>query len=189
MLRFLYKTQLLSLLLFSRQFSESQATNNNRFVTPTEDLVYTRSGKMAGYYTLTMKTLAVILVCVLVMFDAVQAEGCTTYGTFGYVYILKEKNGYYYKIGGTTNPGERISRLQTGNPRKLEYVRGYAADDCLQAEKLAHKSVTPTYNAKLGGGTEWFHVVGNNNHNDFLQRIHHAVLDKKNNFNAYQFWP
>lgn len=135
-----------------------------------------------------MKTLAVILVCVLVMFDAVQAEGCNRRGTSGFVYILQEGNGDYYKIGGSTDPNTRLSKLQTGNPRQLEYVRLYASADCLQAENLAHNLVTATYSANLGGGTEWFHVEGNNR-NDFLQRIHNAVLNNQNNFQAYQFWP
>jgi hypothetical protein len=136
-----------------------------------------------------MKTLAVILLCVLVMFDAVQAEGCNAYGTSGYVYVLRETNGDYYKIGSTIDPNKRLSKLQTGNPRPLEYVRAYTAADCLQAENLAYNSVTPTYSANLGGGNEWFHVVGVNNRNDFLQRIHGAILNNQNNFQANQFWP
>ena len=155
----------------------------------TQTEVRTKSAKVTGYYIIsTMKTLALIFVCVLMMFDAVQAQGCNEYGTTGYVYILKERNEDYYKIGSTTDPNTRVSNLQTGNPRKLEYVRIYVADDCLQAENLAYNSVTPTYSANLGGGTEWFHVV-DNNRNDFLQRIHDAVLDPQNDFHALQLWP
>ena len=136
-----------------------------------------------------MKTLAVIFVCVLMMFDAVQAEGCNKYGVSGYVYILKEEYGNYYKIGSTTDYAKRVSKLQAGNPWKLEDVRLYVAADCLQAENLAYNSVTPTYSANLGGGTEWFHVVGEDPLNDFLQRIHNAVLHPHNDFQANQFWP
>ena len=160
--------------------------NCNRFVTQTE--VRMRSVKVSEYIS-TMKILAVIFVCVLMMFDAVQAVGCNQYGTTGYVYILKERNEDYYKIGSSTDPDTRVSKLQTGNPRKLEYIRIYKATDCKQAEDLAKNSVKPTYNANLGGGKEWFDVAGNNNRNDFLQRIHDAVLDEDNNFQAYQFWP
>ena len=159
--------------------------NCNRFVIQTED--HTRSGKVAGYYIIsTMKTLTVILVCVLMMFDAVQAEGCNQNGVTGNVYILKERNEDYFKIGATTDLIKRLSNLQTGNPRELEYVRIYLTDDCLRAEQLAKGSVTPTYRTNLGGGTEWFHV-GADNRDNFLQHINNAVLH--NNFQAYQFWP
>ena len=149
-----------------------------------------RSSKVTGYYIIsTMKTLAIIFVCVLMIFDAVQAEGCNQYGVSGYVYIVKERNEDYYKIGASTDPATRVSNLQTGNPRRLDYVRLYRATDCLQAENVAKNSVTPTYNANLGGGTEWFHVVGEDPLNDFLQRIHNAVLHPHNDFQANQFWP
>ena len=162
--------------------------NCNRFVTQIE--VCTKNSKVTGYYIIsTMKILAVIFVCVLMMFDAVQAEGCNQYGVSGYVYILKEENGDYYKIGSTTDYGKRVSDLQTGNPRKLEDVRIYEAADCLQAENLAYNSVTPMYSANLGGGKEWFHVVGEGPLNNFLQSIHNAVLNQRNNFQANQVWP
>ena len=83
-----------------------------------------------------MKTLAIILVStlgVLAMFDAVQADndiGCNEYGKSGYVYIIQEGNGDYYKIGGTSDLIKRLSDLQTGNPRKLDWVRVYTASDC-----------------------------------------------------------
>ena len=37
----------------------------------------------------------------------------------------KEEGGGYYKIGYSKNPKKRLSRLQMGNPRKLEIVFRY----------------------------------------------------------------
>ena len=184
-----YKCMLISLTLifisqpsYVIQLLPESKINCNQFVTQTE--VRTRNLKVSEYIS-TMKILAIIFVCILTMFDAVQAQGCTQYETDGYVYIVKEENGDYYKIGASTDVATRVYNLQTGNPRKLEYVRLYRVTDCLQAENVAYNSVT-RYCANLGGGTEWFHVVGNNNRDDFLERIHTEVL-KQYYFHAWYY--
>ena len=140
-----------------------------------------------------MKTLATILVSTLgalAMFDATRADddiGCNEYGKSGFIYIIREDQGEYYKIGGASDLGQRLSNLQTGNPRRLNFERVYVAGDCKHAENLAANRVE-NYSANLGGGTEWFHVEANNL-GDFLQSVHDAILDQHNDFQAYQYWP
>jgi hypothetical protein len=80
-----------------------------------------------------------------------------------HVYLLVEKNDddpsgkKNYKVGRSGNPGVRITNLQTGNPRKLEFVPDckIEVEDGPVAEQAA-KEALKGYKCKLGGGTEWF---------------------------------
>ena len=45
-----------------------------------------------------------------------------------YLYIIKEVEDDFWKIGITDNPKTRLRNLQTGNPRKLEIVEHYTIE-------------------------------------------------------------
>ena len=64
----------------------------------------------------------------------------------GYVYIIAEKTSAgrytgYYKVGKTQDLDVRIAELQTGNPRKLEYMKQIRVGDMDAAERSAHDAV------------------------------------------------
>ena len=79
----------------------------------------------------------------------------------GYVYMVHETrnegNPQNYKIGQSGKPEDRLSTLQTGNPRKLVEVPGCTIEvnDMSKAEKDA-KIALKSYKCTLGGGIEWF---------------------------------
>ena len=81
----------------------------------------------------------------------------------GHVYIIAEKtrkNEYtgFYKIGKTKQDlSERLRNLQTGNPRKLEYLEFVEVVDINAAESRAHAAATKRrFKSDEGGGTEWY---------------------------------
>lgn len=70
----------------------------------------------------------------------------------GYVYLIKEADGDFYKIGHTTkNPETRLKELQTGNPRLLKLIATYQTDNYKHLERLLHE----TYKKNHYSG-EWF---------------------------------
>ena len=54
---------------------------------------------------------------------------------------------------------ERLTNLQTGNPRKLTVIKSYLVTDCKSGENVAHAAVQEKYPCPFGGGTEWFMVL------------------------------
>ena len=58
----------------------------------------------------------------------------------GYVYFLNEENNHnYFKIGFTYNLKKRLSNLQTGNRRKLEYYKYKLVSNPSLEENMLHK--------------------------------------------------
>lgn len=70
----------------------------------------------------------------------------------GYVYLIKEVDADFYKIGYTTKKPEiRLKELQTGNPRLLKLVASYHTENYKHLERLLHE----TYKKNHYSG-EWF---------------------------------
>ena len=91
---------------------------------------------------------------------AVWLTGAQAAAERGHVYIIAEKdrlNKYtgYYKIGKTTQDlSERLRELQTGNPRKLEYLTHAEVSNIDAAERAAHAAATRhRFKINEGGGT------------------------------------
>ncbi|MCP3925039.1 MAG: GIY-YIG nuclease family protein [Desulfobacterales bacterium] len=75
----------------------------------------------------------------------------------GYVYIIKEVDNNYYKIGvSRMKPFNRMSNMQTGNPRELEYVGIYLINNYWEVEKIIHRKYD-RYNIR----GEWFEFDDN----------------------------
>ena len=73
--------------------------------------------------------------------------------TYGFVYVVTD--GTAYKIGETSGcVYDRIANMQSGNPRKLEFVHCYETADRKGTEKYLHEQLA---GFRVGiGGTEWF---------------------------------
>lgn len=81
------------------------------------------------------------------------------------IYLIRSGNTSYYKIGFSNNFSQRLSRLQTGNPEKLEMIK-----TCSGGKKL-EKSFHEKYgDCRIGG--EWF---------NFDQRTLKSVIEDYNN--------
>ena len=86
----------------------------------------------------------------------------------GYVYMMIEESTtwmeipmHYYKIGSTINPGKRLRDLQTGNPRKLNYVDNCVipVSDKIAAERRAQERLQEYLVEDYPkGGKEWYKV-------------------------------
>ena len=78
----------------------------------------------------------------------------------GYIYVIRESvNGGatgFYKVGRTGDPVKRLSDLQTGNVRPLDFTRTVEVTDVYRAEAAAHKALATYSVTTYGGGTEWF---------------------------------
>jgi hypothetical protein len=72
-----------------------------------------------------------------------------------YVYLIRELgNDGFYKIGITNNLTQRMSTLQTGNPRKLEYVDTVKCFD--KAEAYLYEQFLHGCLQQCRAGGEWF---------------------------------
>ena len=94
----------------------------------------------------------------------------------GFIYVLKEGAGRFYKIGFTTSTvAKRIKQLQTGNPRKITEVFSQKVSDVRAAEQAA-KAATKKFHAhgSMQGGTEWYDVA-TNKYSGFLGAIKAAI--------------
>lgn len=73
----------------------------------------------------------------------------------GYVYLFLEvdkEGNEAYKIGITKNePIKRIAQLQTGNSRKLTYLKSYKSENYLKVERFLHRK----YMIKTEAENEW----------------------------------
>ena len=78
----------------------------------------------------------------------------------GYIYVICEsENGRatgFYKVGRTGDPNKRLSDLQTGNVRPLDFTRTVKVTDVYHAEAAAHNTLATYSVTTYGGGTEWF---------------------------------
>ena len=74
---------------------------------------------------------------------------------FYYVYLIRELGSDgFFKIGITNNLKQRISTIQTGNPRKVEYVdtiKCWSQSQAREIEAFLHGVLN---NARANG--EWF---------------------------------
>lgn len=68
-----------------------------------------------------------------------------------YVYLIKNTEDSYYKIGVSNNPNKRIKELNTGNSSILELVTVYETDIPYKIEKILHKRYS-----YLRKHNEWF---------------------------------
>lgn len=79
-----------------------------------------------------------------------------------YVYVIQEGKEQVAKVGCTKDPKKRMSDLQGGNYRRLDYylvIQLKENSDKLTAEKTAHYYLENNNFAvriSEGGGTEWF---------------------------------
>lgn len=97
----------------------------------------------------------------------------------GYVYLIAEcesgRGTGYFKVGTTTDPDKRLSDLQTGNVRQLQFWGDpKRVSYRLTVEKAAHKALSK-YAINLGGGKEWFKAVTPNEQHDFYRRFCNAT--------------
>lgn len=72
-----------------------------------------------------------------------------------YIYVIRERDTNYYKVGRTINPSRRLAGLQTGNPHQLIFKRIKKVDD-QEWEKYVQDQLE-RYRIQ-GGGTEWFQI-------------------------------
>ena len=66
----------------------------------------------------------------------------------------------FYKVGRTVDPNKRLSDLQTGNVRPLDFTRTVEVTDVSRAEAAAHNALATYSVTTYGGGTEWFRANG-----------------------------
>ena len=78
----------------------------------------------------------------------------------GYIYVIQEsvndRATGFYKVRRTGNPNKRLSDLQTGNVRPLDFTRRVEVTDMYRAEAAAHIALATYLVTTYGGGTEWF---------------------------------
>ena len=71
-----------------------------------------------------------------------------------YVYLVKEYNSEFYKIGRTNNLTQRLSTLQTGNPRRLILVDVIDCGDKQLSVDIEHELHELLSHVHIKG--EWF---------------------------------
>ena len=88
----------------------------------------------------------------------------------GFVYVVKELTGKYYKIGRTVDPSDRIKTFEVKLPMRVEYVLLLPTDDMYKLESSLHT----LYASKHVNG-EWFVLNANdinNMRNMFVEGDH-----------------
>jgi len=74
----------------------------------------------------------------------------------GYIYLLKSSDGFF-KIGATkNNPKDRIKKLNTGNPNKIELVHYFQCEKYFKVERFLHKKYKTQ---KTETNNEWFELT------------------------------
>ena len=79
------------------------------------------------------------------------------YPESGYVYLVRQGESGYFKVGRTTDPISRRRNLQTGNPQKL-HMKVRKVFDMHEAEQKLLEIMDKKNDEKKKGGREWFHV-------------------------------
>jgi hypothetical protein len=75
-----------------------------------------------------------------------------------YLYILRECEAPFYKVGVASNPSVRLHQLQTGNSTCIEMVGAWPFES-REAAKLVESDVHRRHRgSRRAGGTEWFHL-------------------------------
>ena len=78
--------------------------------------------------------------------------------TATYLYILRECEAPFYKIGVASEPAARLHQLQTGNSTCIEMVGAWPFET-REAAKLVEADIHRRHRgARRAGGTEWFHL-------------------------------
>ena len=95
----------------------------------------------------------------------------------GYVYFVQQNDTKYIKVGRTKHPKNRLTNLQTGNPRKLKMCCKRVSDMYAAEDELLEK-MDDLNNQKIRGGTEWFHVYD-------LERAKMVFMDVARKFPAW----
>lgn len=95
-----------------------------------------------------------------------------------YIYVIREKDTDYYKVGYTVNPSKRLGDLRTGNPRELIFKRIKKVDDKKWEKYVQNK--LKDYSVTQGGGTEWFQIPIQYKHiiYDVLNEVPYANLSE-----------
>lgn len=73
-----------------------------------------------------------------------------------YVYVIREVEGEYVKVGLASNPQRRLAEVQVGNPRPLELL--YISQLLSSAEAFALETQLHRQHAPFGATGEWFHA-------------------------------
>jgi len=68
-----------------------------------------------------------------------------------YVYLIKDNDNGFYKIGIARDPQKRLKELQTGNPNQLTIIETFLSEYSNKVEKNLHRKYS--YTKKEG---EWF---------------------------------
>lgn len=84
-----------------------------------------------------------------------KAERAATRTRAGYVYILKQVNGEYYKIGRTSKPDDRLHTFNVKLPFTVEYEHLIQTDDMYALESELHAK----YADKRVNGSEFFRLT------------------------------
>jgi predicted small secreted protein len=70
-----------------------------------------------------------------------------------YIYLIKESENNYYKVGVSSNITQRIKQLQTGFAGTIELIEKYPSEYSHKIEKSLHRKYNQ-YNIK----GEWFNL-------------------------------
>lgn len=87
--------------------------------------------------------------------------------------INAPKGPLNYKVGKSKDPVDRLRDLQTGNPRKLQFIYEIPVDN-MTAKEGAAKQALKGYKCALGGGTEWF-TADSTQKADLMKKFTEAV--------------
>ncbi|MCG8434417.1 MAG: GIY-YIG nuclease family protein [Gammaproteobacteria bacterium] len=98
-----------------------------------------------------------------------------------YLYLVGEQDTRYIKIG-ITSQGlmTRLRNIQTGNPRRLEFISCFLFQNREQAEDIEsrvlgkHQNKTP--HLTVG---EWFYLPEDISFTEFFQRVLNMARDKR----------
>lgn len=85
--------------------------------------------------------------------------GGSEFKLFYYVYLLRQQNSDFYKIGVSGDVVSRIKQLQVGNPHKIEVFKcfEFEYDEAYEVEIQAHKNF---FKFHING--EWFNFNSEN---------------------------
>ena len=99
-----------------------------------------------------------------------------------YIYLIKNIDDSFYKIGVARDPNKRIRQLQTGNSSKLSLITTYKSPIAYKIEKVLHNRYS--YLRKEG---EWFDFSINEEVNfiENCQKIEFSLNFLLNNGNVF----
>ena len=69
-----------------------------------------------------------------------------------FIYLIKNSEESYYKIGVGKNPKQRLKQLQTGSPAELVLIETFSTEHAYKIEKILHRRYS---HLKKDG--EWFY--------------------------------